>query len=263
MAGGLEELLHALDGDKAVVGVEVVVDGDEVAVAVGGPLGHAAGGEEPGDDVPRGGLGLEGEDLVVVLAVLDQGLEGVDVSLGDDGLVVVHEVAVVGGQRVGVDFVAGGGGSDNARIVVLSDEGLGRVAQLGKGVGLNEAGELVLREAVQIGAGVDVNEHLVGRSGLGDGVDLGVEGDAELVVRVEVRDLLFGQLDSGFAGPNEDVIGAGELAAGLRSGSSLAAGSRGGSAGSRGRSLLAAGSQCEHHGKHQKHCKNFLHFVSS
>ena len=70
VSGGVQQLLHTLQGDNAVVGIEVVVNALE-ALAVGGhgPVGVAAGSEEEGDIVPRGGLKLHGEAAAGGLAV--------------------------------------------------------------------------------------------------------------------------------------------------------------------------------------------------
>ena len=268
--GRVDQLLHALDGDEAVFGIEVVVDGDELAVIVGGPVGLAAGGEEPGGQVPGRGLGLEGEELVRLFAVGDQLLQGVHVFLGDNALVIVHEVAVIGGHGVGIQGLAGSGGSHNAGVVGGGDGLSGLHAQGVQGTGLHQTGELVLRKAVQIGAGVHVHQHLVSGSGLGHGVHVSLEDDAVGVVGVEVRDLLLGQVNSGFADPNGDLVSTGQRAgtgSGSLGGRSLGSGSFGG--GSVGLALgsggsgTAAGSQGEDHRQREKQGKKFLHFISS
>ncbi len=257
---GVEQLLHTLDGDEALGAVEGVLDGDEGAVGVSLPLGDAAGAEEPGRDVPRGGLILHGEVLLGGLAVGDQFLEGADVFLGDDGLVIVHEVAVVGSQGVGVELAAGGGGGDSAAVVVGADSISGGHAELGQSAGLHQAGELVLREAEDVAAGFDVGDHLRGGVALAHGLDRRVEGDAVGVGSVEVGDLLLGQIDDGVGDPNGDVIGAGEFAAGS-SGSAL--GGPGRRLGGRSGSGAAAGAQSKDHDQSKDQCQNFFHVCSS
>ena len=185
---------------------------DEGTVVVGHPFGHAAGAEEEGGQVPGGGVGFHGEVLLGLFAVGDQGFQGVHILFGDDGLVVVHEVAVVAGQRVGVQGVAGGGGGHGARVVVSDDGFSGLLAQLGQRAGLHQTGELVLREAVQVAAGFHVGDHVGAGIRFGYGFHRGVKGDARVVGLVEIVDLLFGQVHGLFSHPHLDVIGARQFA---------------------------------------------------
>ena len=178
------------------------------------------------------------------LAVGNQLLHGVDVFFGDDGLVVVHEVAIVRGQRIGVQGIAGRASSHDDGVVGLL-HGLGSlIAQLVQRAALDKASELVLREAEQIGTNRDVGQHGVGSSGLGNSNDLRVEGDAVGVGLVEVIDLLLGQINSSLTDPDLDVVGSALCLFVFR---------------------LFAGSKGENHSGNKKQCKEFLeiHFYTS
>ena len=239
--GGLNQLLHALDGDQALGAVEGILHGDELAVGVGGPLRDAAGGKEEGRHVPGGGVHLKGEVLVGGFAVGNQLLQGVQIFLGDDGLVVVHEVAVVRGQGVSVELFTGSGGGDDAGVIVGLDEVSGAGSELGQSTGLNQTGELVLREAVDVAAGLHVSDHQGGGVSLADGLHLGVDDDAELIGLVEVLDLLLGQIDSRVGDPDGDIISTGQIGGDFLLSLFLGL-------------LAAAGSQREDHSKSEKHC---------
>ena len=260
---GVEQLLHALDGDQALGAVEGVFHGDKGAGLIGGPLGGAAGAEEPGSDVPGGGLVLHGEVLAGSFAVGNQGLEGVEVFLGDNGLVIVHEIAVIRGQGVGVELSVDGGSRDHAGVVGAGNQFGSLHAELGQSAGLNKAGKLVLGKAEDVAAGFNVGDHLGGSVAFADGLNGRVKGDAVRVAGVKVLDLLLGQIDDRVGAPDGDVIGAGQLAAGSGGGFIAALGGSGRVVARRGSGLLSAGSQREDHHKRQKHCKNFLHFSSS
>ena len=212
MSGGLDELLHTLYGDEAVVGIEGIVDFGELTVVIGDPLGLTAGRKEEGSEIPGGSLHFESEILAGVLTVLDQLLHGVEVGLGDNGLIIVHEVAVIGGEGVGVEIFARGSGGNDAFVVGFLN-GLGSAgAELGKSRGLDEPCELVLSEEVDIAAGLNVGDHVGSRVSLGSGLDLRGELDAEFVVGVEVVDLLLGEIDSRLGYPNGDLVLTGNVA---------------------------------------------------
>ena len=247
MDGGGDQLLHALGGDQALVAVEGVVHLREDALVVGVPLGDAAGAEEEGSQIPGGGLHLEGEVLAGGFAVGDQLLQGFHVFLvGDDGLVIIHEVAVVRGERIGEHAaVRGGHGLHGVRVGVLLHGLHGPVAQLGQGAGLHQTGELVLREAEDVAAGLDVGHHLGRGVALTHRLDGGVELDAVLVRAVEVLDLLAGEVHDLVGHPHLDVIFAGQ--AFRRSGD--------------GQGQQHGG--CQHQGKNPLHTKILLCFVCS
>ena len=206
--GGVHQLLHALDGDQARGAVEGVMHGDEGAVVIGGPLGNASGAEEEGGQIPGRALHLKGEILLGSFAVRDQLLQGVHVLLRDDALVVVHEIAVVRRQGIGVDRVPGGGGGHGTGVVIGPHEFGGARAQLHQGTGLHQAGKLILREAEDVAAGFHVRHHLGRRVRLGNGFHRGVDHDAQLVAGVEGFDLLLCQIHDVLGHPDLHVIGA-------------------------------------------------------
>ena len=246
--GGVYQLLHALGGDEAVGAVEGILHGHEVAVRVGFPGGLAAGAEEEGSDVPGGGVGLHGEVLAGGLAVSHQLLQGIQVLLGDNGLVIVHEVAVIGGQGVGIQLAVDGGSSHHTGIV-SSGNSLGSLhAQLVQSAGLHQTGKLILREAEQVAAGFHVGDHLGSGVALAHRLHGGVEGDAILIALVEGSDLLLGQVNDSVSAPYGDVVGARQLAAGVGLLSGLAA---------------AAGHQGQSQGQGQHKCQNLFHLKSS
>ena len=120
---GGDQLLQALRADETLVGVDVVVHGDELAVIVGGPFGDTAGTEEEGDRIPGGVLQFHGEVLVGGFAVGDQVFQGAQMSGVDGALVVVHEVAVISGQRVGIQIFTHGSSRYGTGIVRFLHDG--------------------------------------------------------------------------------------------------------------------------------------------
>ena len=205
--GGIHQFLHALDGNQAVVAVESVAHGDEFAVIVGHPHAAAAGGEEEGSQVPGRSLHFESEVLLGSFAVGNQLLQGVNVFVRDDTLIIVHEVAVVRSQRIGVQLFARSGGRNRARIIVGNDGLAGLLAQGIQSAGLYKAGELILREAVDVAAGFDVGDHLGGGIRFGNSLNGSVELESEFIVGVEIGDLLFSQILGCFRNPDLDVVG--------------------------------------------------------
>ena len=259
VSGGVQQLLHALQGDNAVVGVEVVVNALE-ALAVGGhgPVGVAAGSEEEGDIVPRGGLKLHGEAAAGGLAVGNDVFQAVHVLSGNHAAVVNHEVAVIGGHGIAPYIGANGGGRNGAAVVQLGDFRGSLGAKLGQGAGLHQTSQLILREAEQVGAVLDGGDHLGGGLGLGDALNGGVDDDAGVLFH-KVLDLLLGQfLYTGHLGdPDGDVIGAVQR---IGRGSGGGVGS-GGGAGGGCVAVTAAGKQAKNHADSQKQRENLLHFT--
>ena len=250
------ELIQTLRGDQAFVGVEVIVDGQELTGLVDRPFGHAAGCEEPGCDVPCRGFSLEGEILLSLLAVGQELLKAVDIRFRDDALVIVHKIAVVRGQRIGIQGTVGGlRGLDDA-FRVLGGDFLSRLdAELGKGVRKDETSELVLCEAVQVAAGLNVGDHVRGSRAFRNSFDRRIELQAVFIAVVVIFDLLDSQIFDLFSNPDSDVVGLDfrrlrsiRLLAGFSGGLAAVIGSR--------RALTAfAGSKRKHHERSKKQCK--------
>ena len=134
--------------------------------------------------------------------------------IGDDRLVVVQEVAVVRGHRVGVhQFAQGDRGNGTAVVLGLDDLSvLG--GQLNQGAGGDQAGQLVLGKAEDVRAAFDVGNHVGGGIAFanrlnhnGHAGELGVGG-------LEFFGLGAGQLDHGVRDPDFDfaieAFGAGD-----------------------------------------------------
>ena len=94
--------------------------------------------------------------------------QGVEEAFGD---VIAHEVAVIGSHRVSIERIARSDGRDGSGIVFCGDGFGGFNAELRQSAALDKTSELVLREAIEIRAGINIGEHLGGRIGLGDGLD--------------------------------------------------------------------------------------------
>ena len=201
------ELIQTLRGDQAFVGVEVIVDGQELTGLVDRPFGHAAGCEEPGCDVPCRGFSLEGEILLSLLAVGQELLKAVDIRFRDDALVIVHKIAVVRGQRIGIQGTVGGlRGLDDA-FRVLGGDLLSRLgAELRNSTCKHETCELVLREAEQISAGFDVGDHVRAGIRFGNGLDRRLELQTVFVVRIVIFDLLDGEIFDFICDPDGHFI---------------------------------------------------------
>ena len=181
---------------------------DEGTAVIRLPLGHAARREEEGSQVPGGSLHLEREILSGCFAVCDQLFQGVDILFRNDALVIVHIVAVVRGQRIGVHRVAGGCGGHGAHVVLSLDLGSCFIIQLCQRAGLHQAGKLVLSEEEDICAGFHVRDHAGRGIRFGYGFNRRIEGNAQFVGSVEGFDLRLGQVDHFFRNPERDVIGA-------------------------------------------------------
>ena len=207
MALGVDQFLHALDSDETFGAVERIGNGNEFAVVAGGPIGLAAGCKEPGCKVPCGGVGLEREGLARRFAIRDQLFKRINVFLGDNALVIVHEVAVIGGQRVRIERIAGSCRRNNAGIVCFLDDFCSFFIELDQRIALYKTSKLVLREAVDVCACGNVNQHLICARRFGNTVDGRDELDAFRVGVVEVFDLLLGQINSRFADPNGNLVG--------------------------------------------------------
>ena len=142
--------------------------------------GHARAGVE-GRQVPRV-TKVEGN-----LALLEHGVEGLDVVRRELGLVIVHEVGVAG-ERNAVDLAIGAGdGLDDGVVVLLLDLGLGVIGNLAVGLGVEQGAELVVREHVDIGCGGRIL--LDGRACVTFGDHCVLPRD--LVLRVRLLELLF------------------------------------------------------------------------
>ena len=228
-----------------------------MAVLVGRPVRGAAGAKEEGSQIPAVAE-VEAELLVSLLAVGNDLVEAG--GIGDDGLVVVHEVGVVRGHGVGVDLTVDGGSLDGTGIVVLGDE-LGSLgAQLGQSASLDKAGKLVVSEAEQVAAGVHVGDHLGGSIALAHVLDGGLDHDAVGVLGVEIVDLLLHQLNDVLRAPDLDLIGTGKLTAGagivgLGFGGLAALG-----VSLRVVGLVGAGSERKDHHNREQQCDNSFEF---
>ena len=200
--GAAGQLDHALQGLQAVLGGIVHVAGGQVAFVVGIIGQGAARAKEERGLVPAG-VDLHVEALAGGLAVGQDAFQGG--GIGDDALVVVQEVAVVAGQRVGVQLVAHGDGGHGARVVLgLHDLGVGGLHDLHRAGG-HHAGQLVLGEAKNVGSGVHVGDDLAGGVALAHGLNgnghigkLGVRG-------LEGLDLLVGEVHGGVGHPDLQV----------------------------------------------------------
>ena len=173
----------------------------------------AAGGEEEARGVP-GVLEFIGDVLACGLAVGDDCLKAVDIGIRNNALVIIHEVAVIGGQRIGVEIGAGLSREDRSGVVVGLCEFNGGVSELGECAGLDQTAELVLSEEIEISAGLNVGDHVCCRVSLRNGLNGRVDGDAVFVGAVEVGDLSLCQIYRRFGRPDYDIIGSGEIAAG-------------------------------------------------
>ena len=214
---GIDEFLHSFNGNKSVCGIEGIVNRGELHFAVfigfGGPFGNAAGSEEEGSEIPGAGVHFERKVFLSFFAVFDKFFKAVYVRFGDYALIIVHEVAVIGSERISIKILAGSGGGDNARVVSFGDGSGSGSTEFCKRAGLDETCELVLCEAEDITAGFNVGDHLGSGIGFGNGLDSSVEFDSERVGGIEVINLSFGEIDSVLGDPYFYVVSAGEFCA--------------------------------------------------
>ena len=100
-----------------------------------------------------------------------QGIHAFDIILAQDALVIVEEVAVVGGHGVGVKLVVHGRGLNGACQVAALD--ILRVQQdFLQGTGCHQLVELVIRKGENVGSGFGVSQNGVLGAGLGLDTDL-------------------------------------------------------------------------------------------
>ena len=208
---GTHDLVEGAGSDKALVGVEVVHNGQELAVAVSFPHGLAAGAEEEGGQIPAV-LQIEAEGLAGGFAVGDHLSDIVQGVFLHHALVIEHEEGVVGSHGVGIEGVTGGGRGHGRFHVAGLHKLSSLLAQGAQSTRLHQAVELILREEEDVAAGFHVGDHLGGGVAFTNRFHGGVELDAVLVGAVEVLDLLLGQIDNLLGGPNGDGILAGQLA---------------------------------------------------
>ena len=200
--GARGHLDDALEGLQAVLGGVVHVALCQVAFVVGIIGQGAARAKEEGGLVPAG-VQLHVEALARGLAVGQDLRQGG--GIGDDALVVVQEIAVVAGQRIGVHLVAHGDGGNSAR-VVLGLDGLG-VAGLHDlhRAGGHHAGQLVLGKAKDVGGGFHVGDGLAGGVALAHRFDGHVHIGIFRVGRLEGIDLPDGKVHGRVGHPNLQI----------------------------------------------------------
>ena len=206
--------------------------GDEAALVIHVVGQRAARAEEERGLIPAG-VDLHIEALAGLLAVGDDGFQRV--GIGDDALVVVEEVAVVGGQRIGVHHVAQRRGGYGAGVVLSGDQRLVVGSDLFQRAGGHQTGQLILREAVDIRAAFNVGDHGGGGVAFAHGLD-GHGHVRVLSVRgLEGVDLRLGELNGGVGDPDLDfAVEAGGFGDG-------------------------EGADRQQHGDGQKHGQEFLH----
>ena len=100
-----------------------------------------------------------------------QGVHALDIVLTQDALVVVEEVAVVGGHGVGVKLAVHGRGLNGASQVAALDI-LGVQQDLLQGTGCHQLIKLVIRKGENIGSCLGVSQNGILGAGLGLDTDL-------------------------------------------------------------------------------------------
>ena len=243
VALGILQEVHGLGGSESLVGIEVVVDGGELTVGIDGPLGYAAGSEEECRGVPTGVVEVHDEVLTGCFAGGNDLLKALGVLVGDDALVIVHEVAVVGSERISIVCVSRGDG-DEGVTVVLSLYLLGcGLTELGYSSGVDQPCQLVLSEEEQVSACLNVLYHGVGCGAFAYCLYGGLYHDAQSVGLVEVIDLLLCEFYCGIGAPYLDLVGTCDLALGFVSVIRRS-----------GVSAVAASGEADHHDEHEHDC---------
>ena len=177
----------------------------------------AAGSKEEGCGVPSV-LQSKTNLLTSGLALCNDGRQVLHVLVGQDGLVVVHEVAVIRGQGECVHLASDLRSGDGAGVVSSFQSGSHIALQRGQALSLHQASQLVLCEAVDVGSGSDVSDDLGASVSLGNAFDLGVDHDAGVSVH-ESLDLSLEQIRNAFllGDPHGDIVstcqGVGDFAA--------------------------------------------------
>ena len=202
MSGGLSQLDHGLQGLDAVLGSVVAVHGVDDARVVNAVGQGAASAEEEGGLVPAG-VDLEVDVLASGLAV-SQDLLHVG-GIGDDGLVVVQEVAVIGGQGVGVHGVAQHNSGHGAAVVLGLDDLSVLVQNDFQSASGHQTGQLILREAEDVSAGFHVGQHVGGSIAFANGLDLNGHVGVLGMSGLEQFDLSLGELNSRLGNPDLDL----------------------------------------------------------
>ena len=112
------------------------------------------------------------------ICLCQQGVHALDVLLAEDALVIVQEVAVVGGHGVSVELVVHGGGVDGTGKVAALDV-VGVQQDFLQGTGCHQFVELVIGKGENVGSGLRVSQNGVLGAGLGLNAD--IDGDVALV----------------------------------------------------------------------------------
>ena len=255
VCGRLSQLLHSLHSDEALSRIEGIVNSDEFAGFVHGPVGVTTGCEEEGSGVPCV-LKSIAELHVVLLTSGDDLFHALCVFCGDDGGIIIHVVTVVAGHGVCIQSACYGSSGNRACIVGSLDVLSSLLTGSSQSSSLYQASQLVLCEAVDIGSGCNVGNNLGACIGLGYAFDLCVDHDAG-VSSFERIDLLLSQSGNAvlLGHPHGDVVCTCQFILNRCVGSSGVIGIIGGYSG-----LVTTCEACEHHQASQNQRQDLTHF---
>ena len=177
---GLSQDLHTLHSNQTLIGVKVIVNRNEGTISSSCPFGNTACAEEECSVIPSAGFKFHRELSVVCFTCSNEVFQRINDIFGDDALIVVHEVTVIGCQRIAVELAVNCGSHDGSIIVSFLDGRSSCITEDIQSTGLNKTSQLVLCEAVEIRTGFNIVDHL--RSGIrfGDAFDRSIDHDARI-----------------------------------------------------------------------------------
>ena len=211
IARGFRKLLHTLHSSKTCIGIEVVVNCVKFALFVHGPVGVTIGRKEEGCGIPSV-FKSETEFFIVLFASSDNLFEAISILFGDDACIVIQVIAIITGHRICPKLTCNGCSSNGACVIIFLD-GLGCVLTgCYESSSLNESGELVLCEAVNIRSGCNVSNYLRACISFGNAFNLRVDHDAFVFCFKSIDLLLCKSRNAVFFGnPKSNVVSANEF----------------------------------------------------